>query len=325
MSSDSRPPLDLLTTGRVSVDLYSEEPGKNWTEITHFVKSIGGSSTNVAVAAARLGYQAATYTKVGDDPFGDYVLSKLESFGVRTDFVLRNPDLQTPIALAALDPPEDPQLQFYGRLPTAPDMTIEPGELDLDVVRDVPIFWCTGSAMSREPSASTLLGLLARRGRREHTVVDLDYRPMFWPSADAASAGISQLIPHATVAVGNRTECEIAVGTTDPREAAKRLLARGVLLAIVKMGAEGVLAATPTATVIVPPTPITVVCGLGAGDAFGGALVHGLRQGWEPARIVEVANAAGAIVAARLTCSDAMPTLAEIDYFMETKRVPPQY
>ena len=116
-----------------------------------------------------------------------------------------------------------------------------------------------------------------------------------------------------TVAVGNRAECRIAVGTSDPHEAADRLLARGVKLAVVKMGADGVLVATPDRRASVAPLEVDVVCGLGAGDAFGGALVDGLLAGLDPVETVTRANAAGAIVAGRLACSDAMPTRAEID------------
>jgi 5-dehydro-2-deoxygluconokinase len=130
---------------------------------------------------------------------------------------------------------------------------------------------------------------------------------------DSARAEIGWMLDHVTVAVGNRAEVEVAVGTADPDEAAKRLLARGISLALVKKGAEGVLVATPNGSWTVPPQPVEVVCGLGAGDAFGGALVHGLLAGWEPVRIARYANAAGAIVAGRLACADAMPELGEIE------------
>ena len=116
-----------------------------------------------------------------------------------------------------------------------------------------------------------------------------------------------------TVAIGNRAECAIAVGTSDPDEAARRLLARGVRTAVVKLGADGVLVATTDGSAIVPPRPVEVVCGLGAGDAFGGAFVHGLLSGWPAEQTVAYANAAGAIVASRLMCADAMPTSDEID------------
>jgi len=314
-------PLDLLTVGRISVDLYANEPNAGFGDPQTFVKSVGGSPTNVAIAAALLGHRSAVLTKVGNDPFGDYVASKLLGFGVDTSFVGRHPSLRTPLAFAAMTPPEDPVLMFY-REPEAPDMTIAMDDVPLDAVRSAAIFWVSASCLSKEPIASSTRAMLVARERATHTVLDLDYRAMFWASPDAAHSAIGAAVPFATVAVGNRQECEVAVGSSDPAEAARRLLAEGVELAIIKMGAEGVLVATNDGSAVVAPTPIDVVCGLGAGDAFGGALVHGLLSGWSPERMVRYANAAGAIVAARLLCSDDMPTASEIEEFESTGVVP---
>ncbi len=303
--------LQLLTVGRISIDLYCDQLGAGWHEARSFMKAVGGSPTNVAIAAARLGHAAAVYTKVGGDPFGQVAIQELRDFGVDVDYVGIEDDLVTPLAFAVLDPPEEPQLLFR-REPPVPDLSLRPGEVPLEVARDVPVLWVSGGALSAEPSASTVEALLAARGRRQHTVLDLDYRPTFWSSRQAASARIGAAVAHATVAVGNREECDVAVGTADPHEAADRLLDRGVELAIVKLGGDGVLLATSTDRRMMEPPAIEVLCGLGAGDAFGGALCHGLLSGWAPERSVAFANAAGGIVASRLLCSAAMPYEHEV-------------
>jgi 5-dehydro-2-deoxygluconokinase len=159
--------------------------------------------------------------------------------------------------------------------------------------------------------AATLAALRAREGGT--VILDLDHRPMFWASADEATVMAREALQYATVAVGNREEVEIAVGTGDPDAAADRLLEAGVEIAIVKQGPGGVLVATREGRSSVPPVPTEVVCGLGAGDAFGGSLAYGLLQGWPPERAVRMANAAGSIVASRLACADAMPTLEELE------------
>lgn len=310
--------LELLTVGRVSVDLYADEPGAGFGDPQRFVKSIGGTATNVAVAAARLGRRAAVFTKVGAEPFGDYVLAKLAAFGVDTTFVGRH-WLRTPLAFAALTPPDDPVILFY-REPAAPDMQLEAGDVDDETATTVPVLWVAGSAMAEEPARSTIVDLLGRRGRRPHTIVDLDYRPALWADEREAAALIGAAVERATIAVGNRAECRVAVGTADPEAAAGELLARGVTVAVVKLGGSGVLVATADGTTVVPPRPVEVVCGLGAGDAFGGAFVHGLLSGWPPSRCVEYANAAGAIVAGRLLCADAMPTAAEVEAVLAEAR-----
>jgi len=318
--------LDLLTVGRVGVDLYPQQSGVPLAEVTSFAKFLGGTATNVAVGAARLGHRTAVLTKVGADGFGSYVRQALEGFGVDASYVGTAEHLLTPIVFCELNPPEDPPLLFY-RQPVAPDLTIEALDVPWDLVVDVPVLWLTGTGVSVEPSRTTQLEMLARRGRPapgtgRHTVLDLDWRPMFWPSPEEARAEYDAMLDQVTVVVGNRDEVEVAVGTRVPDEAADRLLDRGVELALVKMGGEGVLVATADVRVVVPPHPVEVVCGLGAGDAFGGALVHGLLSGWEPAKTAEYANAAGAIVASRLACADAMPTIEELEAIISSRGVP---
>jgi 5-dehydro-2-deoxygluconokinase len=302
---------DLITMGRVGVDLYPEQIGVSLAEVRTFAKSLGGSATNVAVAASRLGARAAVITKVGDDPFGPYVRSALRGFGVDDRWVGTHPTLRTPVVFCEIHPPDDFPLLFY-REPQAPDMTIEPDELDFDAIKAAKVFWTTGTGLSAEPSReATLAALAAREGGI--TVHDLDHRPMFWPDESEAGRWAREALRHATVAVGNRDEVAVAVDTRDPYEASAALLELGVKIAIVKRGPEGVLARTRDELVEVEPVPVAVVCGLGAGDAFGGALVHGLLHNWSLERTIRLANAAGAHVAARLACADAMPTLSDIE------------
>ena len=311
--------IDLLTVGRISVDLYSRELNAGFDDPQTFTKSVGGSPTNVAVAAARLGHTAAVATKVGADPFGAYIRERLQSWGVDTRFVGTHPEAMTPLAFAALDPPEDPQILFY-RWPFAPDTTMVEADVPLDVVTDCRVLWMSLGALAAGTTAQAGLAWMAARGRRPHVVLDLDYRPSMWASIEAARVVARQALDHCTVAVGNRQECFMAVGQEEPDAAADALLDAGVSLAIVKMGAAGVLLATSEGRWRVPPTPIEVVCGLGAGDAFGGALVHGLLREWDVPRIGEFVNAAGAFVAAQLTCADAMPTVADLDALLATRK-----
>ncbi|HUA43792.1 MAG TPA: 5-dehydro-2-deoxygluconokinase [Solirubrobacteraceae bacterium] len=308
--------LELLTVGRISIDLYCDQVGADWHAARSFSKAVGGSATNVAIAAARLGHRAAVYTKVGGDPLGEVAVQELRDFGVDTRFVSVEPGAVTPLALAVLDPPENPQLLFR-REPPAPDLQLRTGEVDWGSVEVVPVMWITGSALSQEPSRSTVEAMLSMRARRRHTVLDLDYRPTFWRSRDEASARIGSAIAHATIAVGNREECAVAVGTDDPREAAARLRERGVELSIVKLGGDGVLLSNEEGDRLIEPPQIHVLCGLGAGDAFGGGLCHGLLSGWPHERTVAFANAAGGIVASRLLCSQAMPYEHEVVELLE--------
>ena len=307
--------LEIITMGRVSVDLYPEQLGVSLAEVKTFAKSLGGSATNVAVAAARLGHHSAVITKVGDDGFGAYVRAALKGFGVDPRWVSTDPDLRTPLAFCEIFPPDDFPILFY-RQPKAPDINLRTEDLDLEAIAAVPLLWITGTGLSDEPSRSTTLAALEQRSGGI-TVFDLDYRPMLWASREETERLYREALQYATVAVGNQEEVEVAVGTGDPFEASRALLECGLELAVVKRGPEGVLARTAAGVVEAPPIEVEVVNGLGAGDAFGGALCHGLLSGWDPERMVRYANAAGAIVASRLACADDMPTREEVEQLLE--------
>ncbi|MCY0930272.1 5-dehydro-2-deoxygluconokinase [Streptomyces sp. H27-H1] len=327
--------FDLITMGRIGVDLYPLKTGVPLGEADAFGKFLGGSPTNVAVAAARLGRRTAVITRTGADPFGAYLRAQLRGFGVDDRWAGEVAAYPTPVTFCEIFPPDDFPLYFY-RYPKAPDLEIGADELDLDAVRAARVFWMTGTGLSAEPSRTATLAALEARSKSGITVFDLDWRPMLWPAGDGsakpgepegpeAPGGPAEpgewyrrALSLATVAVGNAEECAIATGETEPYAAARALLGAGVELAVVKRGPAGVLAVHRDGTVAeLPPVPVEVVNGLGAGDAFGGALCHGLLAGWELGRVIRYANAAGAIVASRLACSTAMPFAAEVEEVLD--------
>ncbi|WP_189968474.1 5-dehydro-2-deoxygluconokinase [Streptomyces violascens] len=333
--------------GRIGVDLYPLQTGVSLAKVSSFGKFLGGSPSNVAVAAARLGRRTAVVTRTGRDPFGEYLRTELGEFGVDARWVTPVDGLPTPVTFCEVFPPDDFPLYFY-RLPKAPDLELREGELDLAAIGAARIFWVTGTGLCAEPSRGATLAALGVRGGsfptpplpavtlggsaaglredgpaagRRFTVFDLDWRPMFWEAPEVARTYYCEALRHATVAVGNIDECEVATGEREPRAAAEALLAAGVELAVVKQGPKGVLAVHRDGAVAeVPPVPVDVVNGLGAGDAFGGALCHGLLAGWGLERVMRYANAAGAIVASRLACSSAMPYPAEVERVLEGGR-----
>ena len=289
--------FDVITMGRIGVDVYPLQVGVSLREVETFGKYLGGSSSNVAVAAARYGRSVATITRTGRDPFGEFLHDALQGFGVDDRWVTPVAGLPTPVTFCEIFPPDDFPLYFY-REPKAPDLEIRPHELDLDAIRDARIFWATVTGLSQEPSRSaTLAALEASEGI---TVLDLDYRPMFWSSREEARAHVQEALRHVDVAVGNLDEWNTA-GPAD------------VALRIIKRGPRGVLAIRGDEEVEVPPVPVEVVNGLGAGDAFGGALCHALLGDWPLERAMRFCNAAGALVASRLACADAMPTEDEVE------------
>lgn len=308
---EQTPVFDVLTVGRIGVDLYPLEVGVSLREASRLGKFLGGSPTNVAVAAARLGRRSAVISGTGTDPFGDFVRDALRAYCVDDRYVISVPELPTPLTFCEMFPPDTFPLYFY-RQPTAPDLQVSPNDLDYDAIRAARILWVSVSALCQEPSRSAVLSALEARAKSGTTILDLDYRPMFWRSREEARSWVERALAHVTVAVGNLDECETAVGSRTPAHAARALRAHGVGLAIVKQGPQGVLADDGRSIVQLPPVPVEVVNGLGAGDAFGGALCHGLLERWGLHRLMRFCSAAGALVASRIACSAAMPTDSEI-------------
>ncbi|MFG2026554.1 5-dehydro-2-deoxygluconokinase [Streptomyces sp. NPDC048825] len=311
--------FDLITMGRIGVDLYPLQTGVPLTDVDTFGKFLGGSAANVAVAAARLGRRTAIITRTGKDPFGAYLHQALGEFGVDDRWVTPVDAYPTPITFCEIFPPDDFPLYFY-RQPKAPDLEIHTEELDFFAIRSAQIFWITGTGLSEEPSRSATLAALKARDKAGTTVFDLDWRPMFWKNPAEARPYYAEALRHVTVAVGNLDECEVATGVREPHACAEALLEAGVELAVVKQGPKGVLAVHRDGTTAeVPPVPVEVVNGLGAGDAFGGSLCHGLLAGWELEKTMRYANAAGALVASRLACSSAMPTPTEVEELIASR------
>ncbi|MEU8518035.1 5-dehydro-2-deoxygluconokinase [Streptomyces sp. NBC_01216] len=311
-------PYDLITMGRIGVDLYPLQVGVPLARVESFGKFLGGSPSNVAVAASRLGRRTAVITRTGADPFGDYLHRELRAFGVDDRWVTPVAAYPTPVTFCEIFPPDDFPIHFY-RQPKAPDLEIHPHELDLATIRSARAFWVTGTGLSAEPSRTATLRALRERDGDGLTVLDLDWRPALWADPTEAGPLYREALREATVAVGNLDECEVATGEREPHAAARALLDAGVRLAVVKQGPAGVLALSADgACAEVRPLPVEVVNGLGAGDAFGGALAHGLLAGWGLERTLRWANAAGAIVAGRLACSPAMPCQDEITQALAT-------
>lgn len=304
-------PLDLLSIGRSGVDIYPLQTGVGLEDVESFGKFLGGSPTNVAVAAARYHHRTAVVTGVGNDPFGRFVRRQMRQLGVFDDYVVTKEDFLTPLTFCEIFPPDSFPLYFY-REPSAPDLELTEADIPMDAVRQAAIFWISATGLSKDPSRAAHHAALDAREPGQCTIMDLDYRADFWGSEAQAHEAVAAALPKVSVAIGNREECRVAVGETDPERAADALLEAGVELAIVKQGLSGTLAKTVDERVVMPVTPATTLNGLGAGDAFGGAVCHGLLSGWSLEKTIFAASTAGAIVASRLECSTAMPTEPEL-------------
>jgi 5-dehydro-2-deoxygluconokinase len=301
--------LEAVVMGRVCVDLYPMQLRVPLEQVEGFHKYVGGFAGNVATGLARLGVRTAIVSAVGDDGHGRYVRDWLTAQGVDCRWLGTHPTLRTALAFCEAWPPDNFPITFY-RTPTCPDWELAVSSLDLEALAAVPLAYVSGTGFAIEPSRLATQSLLeARAGGNGTTVLDLDWRAVLWDDPVDYAACMRDAARHAGVALGSDEELVAAVGTAD----ASRLLDLGVSVVANKHGGRGVTVyVAGQEPVAVPPHPVEVVNGLGAGDAFAAAFGWRLLRGDQPAAAAAVANRAGAHVAARLGCSIAMPTEGDL-------------
>ncbi|WP_083288646.1 PfkB family carbohydrate kinase [Jiangella alba] len=314
MSAQMDREFDVVTAGRAVVDLYPAEDGRPPKNVESYRQYLGGSPTNVAVAAARAGLRSAVVTRTGDDLFHDFVVDQLETFGVDTRWVHAVPGRRTTLAVCDLEDPRTPGLTFFRDTPP-PEDALDVDEL-VAAAAASRVLWITASGFATTRSAAAQTAAIAAA---HQVFLDLDYRPDFWPSEHALHDRLLPVLSQVDAVIGNLREVAIALGETGtPADLARRLLSRGPRLAVVKQGADGALAATRELLVEQPAFPVRPVNGLGAGDAFGGLLLKGAVAGWPLHETMRCAAAAGAIVTSRRACSAAMPTMTEVAELLES-------
>ena len=296
--------IDVAVLGRVGIDLYPNQLRTPLREVRTYTRFVGGFAGNVATGLARLGLAPAIVSRVGPDPHGEFVRDFLTAEGVDVRFLAVDEHLMTPPTFCEVWPPDNFPITFY-RYPTAPDWQLSPDDFDEAEVAATPFLLATGTGLAQSPSRETTLAALeAHQGT---TIFDLDWRPTLWEQASDYGELARTAATHADIVIGNEEEVEASAG--DP----KALLELGVQTLVLKRGERGVLLFHDGQEVDVPAHPVEVVNGLGAGDAFVAALVQGLHSGLGLEEAVRRGSVAGAMVAAQLACSEAMPTLQELE------------
>jgi 5-dehydro-2-deoxygluconokinase len=296
--------IEAAVMGRVGIDLYPNELETPLRYVRTYTRFVGGFAGNVATGLGRLGVRAAILSRVGDDPHGEFVRDFLAEQGVDVRFLRADPYWRTPPTFCEVWPPDSFPLLFYRR-PTAPDWQLEPGDFDADEVAQARLLYTTGTGLAQSPSRETTLTALgAHRGTG---IFDLDWRPSLWDDEGEYPELARAAAAEADLVVGNEEEVEAAFGSVE--EAAAAVGAPLVL----KRGPRGAVVYEDGRSTEITGFPVEVVNGLGAGDAFAAALGHALLRDLPLVEAVRRGTVAGALVAARLACSEAMPTLDELE------------
>ena len=337
MSDRSTRTYDSLHMGRSSIDLYSNDIGAPFVEITSFAAYVGGSPTNMSVGGRRLGLKTAVLTGLGNDPVGDFILNFLEKEGVDTRFTVRKPGKRSSAVVLGIEPPDKFPLVFYRDNCADIELTID--DVLAAPVDDAKVFQFAGTNLSKEPSRSaTIVGAELARQAGTDVIFDVDFRPDQWHDPRAFGAVVRSVLPLVDVVIGTEDEINAVMLRDvsqmrlthsqhsdtrvqgDTQRAIAYMLSKGPKAVVEKVGSRGARIHLPSGEVIdAPGYPVEIYNILGAGDAFGAGFIYGYVNGWDWRKAARLGNACGAIVVTKHGCANFMPTYDEVMAFVNER------
>ena len=310
--------MDAVILGRIGYDLYSEEPHVPLPRVRRFSRYLGGSSANMAVGLARLGARTGIISCLGTDSLSEFLLDFLNREKVDTAHVQTRPGYLPSLCLTEVSPPDRFPQVFYRH--EAVDTLLAVRAEDLDYIASARMFITNGTSLCASPSReSTYRALERARASGCRVVLDVDYRAMSWPSAEDAGLAVRLALPFVDVLIGNEPELMLVAGASDLDGATAKLRSTGLSILVSKLGERGTRVWTGEGSVFLPPYRVEVCTTIGAGDGFASGFLYALLQGFSMEECLQYGNAAAAIVVSRLSCSEAMPTLAEVRELIDTQ------
>jgi 5-dehydro-2-deoxygluconokinase len=312
--------MDVVILGRIGYDLYSEEPHVPLPRVRRFSRYLGGSSANMAVGLARLGAKVGIVSALGADALSEFLRSYLKGAQVDTAHVQTKPGYLPSLCLTEVTPPDRFPQVFYRH--DAVDTLLDATPADLDYVAGAKMFITNGTSLCMSPSRESTYRALERAHAAGCRVVfDVDFRAMSWKSPEEAGLAVRLALPYIDVLIGNQPELMLTAGEPDLDRATAKLRASGVKMLVSKLGEQGTRVWTGDGSTFLPPYKVEVCTTIGAGDGFASGFLYALLQGLSVEECLHYGNAAAAIVVSRLSCSEAMPTLAEVRGWIEADHV----
>jgi len=329
--------LDLVAIGRASVDLYGQQFGGRLEDMASFAKYVGGSPTNTAIGASRLGLKAAMITRVGSDHMGRFIREILAREGVDTSAVKEDPERLTALAMLGIRDKEHLPLIFFRE--NCADIALSEADIPESLIASAQVVILSGTHLSvADPRAASLKAARLAKAAGGRVVFDIDYRPVLWGLAgrdcgedryvadEAVSAILQEVLPLCDLVVGTQEEMRILGGEAETLRALAKVRERTGALLIVKHGQDGATAwpgaVREGAGIVHSGFPVDAFNSVGAGDAFLAGFLRGWLRDLGLPTSLELGNAAGAIVASRHGCAPAMPTWPEVQAFLSRRGGP---
>lgn len=321
---DGSRPLDFIGLGRLCVDLNANEIHRPMEQTRTFTKYVGGSPANITIAVARLGGRAGFIGRVADDAMGRFIVGYLQDNAIDTNHVITDRSGSvTGLAFTEIKSPTDCSILMYRD--NVADLKLAPGDIDEQYIRSAKAILISGTALAQSPSREAALHAVDLAVKHGTVVIfDIDYRPYTWVSREETAVYCKLVAEKSDVILGGREEFDLLEhldGTAADAEAAdrdrataQRWLGHRAQIVVVKRGGDGSTAYTRDGALYKGRTyPAQVVKTFGAGDSFAGAFIYGLMQGWDIDKCQQYGSAAASIVVSSHSCSDAMPTVEQIE------------
>ena len=328
---------DILSIGRSSIDLYSNDVGTPFPEIKSFGAFVGGCPTNISVGTRRLGLRSSLLTAIGDDPVGEFLLKFLNDESVETKFIVKKLGYRTSAVILGIEPPDKFPLIYYRDNCADIELTID--DVIASPIKESRAVLISGTGLSKEPSRSaTLFAAEQAKSMERQVFLDLDFRSDQWHDPRAYGINIRSALRNIDIAIGTEEEIKAASLTDisqvsvedsqisnpniegDLNAAIANILNVGPNALVVKRGSDGADIHLKNGKVIhAPPFPVEIYNTLGAGDAFASGFIYGILNGWDWQKSARLGNATGAIVVTRHGCANFMPTLPEVNAFVEQR------
>ena len=329
---------DVIAMGRSSIDLYSNDIGAPFEEITSFAAYVGGCPTNISVGTRRLGLHSALLTAVGDDQVGNFILHFLKREGVVTEFIPRKAGRRSSAVVLGIEPPDRFPLTYYRD--NCADMYLNIDDVRATPIADSHALLISGTGLSKEPSRSaTLFAVETAHRVGTPVILDIDFRPDQWDDPRAFGVTLRSALRVVDIVIGTDDEINAAMLTDasqvnlthsqasdarvsgDSATAIDALLTLGPHVLAQKRGADGAtvhLASNESAAtrIDVPGFSVKVSNILGAGDGFASGFLYGFVKGWDWYKTTRLANACGAILVTKHGCANFMPTHDEVMTFI---------
>lgn len=317
-------PLDLIAVGRLCIDLNANETNRPMEETCTFTKYVGGSPTNIAVGSARLGQKTGFIGKVSDDQIGRFITNYLEKNEIDTQGIkIDQTGAVTGLAFTEIKSPEDCSILMYRD--NVADLKLHPSEVDEEYIKQSKSLLISGTALAKSPSREAVFLALEYAVKHKVTVFfDLDYRPYTWTDEAETAVYYNLAAEKCDVIIGTREEFDMMekllnIKESDDHYTASRWFSYRANLVVIKHGGAGSIAYTKDGESHRSGIFRTnVLKTFGAGDSYASAFIYGLMNGKEISKAMKMGSASASIVISRHSCSDAMPTEAELLEHMET-------